>query len=158
MALLLRWLPLDSDERKRVIKKFVVNNFEKLHQFLQIRDELKESVAAEEARQRQERDEDNDDEDDLRHFANEIELEEQLSRAGKDQLQVVNVILAWLLVEYPELLDIVQASRKAEIVASLKDQIELLKKFIDDENDESFEQREAKLDLDLISTLYNELM
>jgi len=158
VALLLRWLPLDSDERKRVIKKFVVNNFEKLHQFLQIRDELKESVAAEEARQRQERDEDNDDEDDLRHFANEIELEEQLSRAGKDQLQVVNVILAWLLVEYPELLDIVQASRKAEIVASLKEQIELLKKFIDDENDESFEQREAKLDLDLISTLYNELM
>ena len=53
---------------------------------------------------------------------------------------MVNVILAWLLVEYPELLDTVQASRKAEIVASLKDQIELLKKFIDDENDESFEQ------------------
>ncbi|KAF5101667.1 hypothetical protein D0Z00_000741 [Geotrichum galactomycetum] len=160
VALLLRWLPLDSDERKRVIKKFVVNKFEKLHQFLQIRDELKESVAAEETKQRQERneDDDEDDEDDLRHFANEIELEEQLSKAGKDQLQVVNVILAWLIVEYPELLDIVKASRKAEIVANLKEQIELLNSFTDNEKDESFEQREAKLDLDLISTLYQELM
>jgi beta-catenin-like protein 1 len=159
VSLLLRWLPLDSDERKRVIKKFVVNKFEKLHQFLQIRDELKESVAAEEAKQREERDQDNDDkEDDLRHFANEIELEEQLSKAGKDQLQVMNVILAWLIVEYPELLDIVKASRKAEIVANLKEQIELLNNFTGDEKDESFEQREAKLDLDLISTLYHELM
>lgn len=157
ISLLMRWLPLGSEERNRVIKKFVVNNFEKLYQILRIRDELKESVATEEAKQRQVRDENDDDEDSLRHFANEIEFEEQLSRAGKDQLKVINVILAWLIVEYPELLDIVTTSRKEEIVDNLKEQIELLNNFTEDEENESFEQIEAKLDLDLISTLHNEL-
>lgn len=157
ISLLMRWLPLGSEERNRVIKKFVVNNFEKLYQILRIRDELKGSVTTEEAKQRQARDENDDDEDSLRHFANEIKFEEQLSRAGKDQLKVINVILAWLIVEYPELLDVVTTSRKEEIVASLKEQIELLNNFTEDEENDSFEQIEAKLDLDLISTLFNEL-
>lgn len=169
VAYLLRWLPLGSSERNRVVAKFAQDKFEKLGIMLDLRRKAIESLNAQKEvlrnQKSQHNDDENEDDAELRRYAEQLEEEESLLKAGKERLRSIDIILSWLAIEYAEFKDELvknQGVDAKQLAATLEDNITMLREFTSaaeaDDQDEAFEQQEAQLTLDMLETLVENLL
>lgn len=165
LAYLFRWLPLGTWKRKKLALRFAENEYEKLHLLFELRKDAKLSLESQvkQLKNTAPSDEEDDEDADMRRYAAQLEQEGLLLKAGKERLRNIDIILAWLTIEYPAIKGIVcnhfgtsrmPADTLIEYQSSLKDYITGASV---SDLDESFERQEAQLTFDMLTTMIENL-
>lgn len=162
LALLLRWIELDSWPRKKMVLMFTAHHYAKLKVVLTLRDEAMRSLTEQfgEFGSKPAEDEDLDEETRL---LNDLQKEELQLKAGKERLRHADVIWGWLALQYGEIEQQVTTHFGVSTVPTkvLREYRDKVQEFLDiadrEDPDQVFEWDEAKLTVDMLTEVINVL-